>query len=98
KQLWQIEPGPKCDRSLHRNRLQPPAATFGSGLSLAQRVRSDITEISGVDVTTRGLDYRELLLISCLTQGVHSRGVTDVSGSDMILLVDAQGLEPWSAD
>jgi hypothetical protein len=51
KQLSQIEPGSKRDRSLHGNRLQPPAAAFGSGLSLARRVRGNTSEISGGGVT-----------------------------------------------
>jgi hypothetical protein len=39
--------------------------------SLARRVRSNIAEIAGGDLTARSLDHRELLLISCLTHGVH---------------------------
>ena len=34
-----------------------------------RRVRSNIGEIPGGDLTDRSLDRRELLLISCLTQG-----------------------------
>jgi transposase InsO family protein len=69
--LPQFEPGPKRHRRLYRNRLQPPAPALGTGLSLARRVRSNIGEISGGDLTDRSLHRRELLLISCLTYGVH---------------------------
>ena len=59
-----------------------PPFGFGTGLSLARRVRSNIGEISGGDFTARSLDRRELLLISCLTHGGHPSSVTDVSGPD----------------
>jgi len=41
----------------------------GTGLSLVRRVRNNIEEISGGDLTARSLDHRELLLISYLTHG-----------------------------
>ena len=47
---------------------------------LAMGSMHNIGEISGGDLTARSLDHRELLLISCLTHGVHARFVTHVSG------------------
>jgi hypothetical protein len=38
----------------------------------------------------------DLLLISCLTQAVHSKGVTYLSGLDLILLVSPPEVAPAS--
>ena len=53
-----------------RNRIQPPAAAFGSSLPLAGRVRNSVREIFGGDLTAGSLGHRELLLNS----GSHARG------------------------